>query len=107
MRYLWHATQYIPQITASIMDKGLLTKYNELYFAETEEDAVKFVMFRGYPEILVCKVKVLKEDEKYIKESFDHNQRIFNARAFVSSKPFGPEKIVEYRKWDNPLFKRP
>ena len=78
----YHATDY--ENVDSIVDKGLIPGIDGIiYLADSFENAVKFVMLRGYERILVCEID-LNEDQ--VQETFDHSPIFFQCKAYGYSK---------------------
>lgn len=60
-KLFYHATN--AKNANSIIGRGILKGYDGfVYLAETQEDALKFICFRGYKEIAIFEVCL---DEKY------------------------------------------
>lgn len=54
-----------------------------VYLAEKPNDALKFLVIRGYTKILVIGV-ALEENE--VEESFDHSEAFFKCKAYMYNK---------------------
>lgn len=81
-----------------ILDKGITVGVDRVvYLCKTPRDALKFMYLRGIKNVLVCEVKV---DDRYIKESFDHNEDIFKCKAYAYSKDIKVDEIVNYTKYE-------
>ncbi|MBO5387553.1 MAG: hypothetical protein J6A59_05360 [Lachnospiraceae bacterium] len=100
MKTYYHATDY--SNLASILDTGLkASKIDGLvYLAKTEEDALKFVVLRGYTKIVTFKIKIYKRDEDKVIETFDHNPNFFKCRSFGYVGDISPDKIVPSKRYD-------
>lgn len=86
MKTLYHATSVTN--LSSIVAEGIHTGIDGcVYFAETKDDAIKFVSLRylGQP-IVVFEVNIPDEDERLIQESFDHSQKFYQCRAWLIPK---------------------
>lgn len=95
LKTFYHATPF--ENLCSIMNKGIHKGIDGVvYLTEKPEDAIKFLIIRGYKEILVCQV-VLEED--LIQESFDHNEKFFKCRAYMYSDDIDPYDIEEFYKY--------
>lgn len=99
MKIYYHATDY--NNLNSIIRNGLTASPIDkmVYLAETEEDAVKFVILRGYKDIVTFKVKVYKRDENKVIETFDHSYNFFKCRAFGYKGNISPDNIIPSRKY--------
>lgn len=98
MRSLFHATSYNNLL--SILKSGINTGTDGVYMCEKPEDAAKFLIVKGIKDILIIEVKIPKNLEVTISESFDHNQNFFKCRAFVSHVPIVPSrfgKMIRYQ----------
>lgn len=74
----YHATPF--ENLESIMDQGIRkSRDGVVYLTEKPEEATRFVVIRGYVDILVCEVQV-KED--LVEETFDHSEVFFKCRAY-------------------------
>lgn len=96
---MYHATDM--ENLGSILSNGIRPSIEGIVFlAETPEDAIKFIMLRGYPQIVALKVDV--ED---VFETFDHNSNFYSCRAFAVKGTIEPDsiKFTESFKFDNPL----
>jgi hypothetical protein len=103
MKIYYHATD--SDNLSSILDNGLKVGCDGVvYMTEKEDDAVKFVMFRGCKKIVVLKIKVYKRDEKNVVETFDHSPRFFKCRAFGYMGNIDKSNIEPVSIWDNPLY---
>ena len=100
MRTYYHATDYSNIV--SILDKGLKASTIDglVYLAETEDDALKFVVLRGYEKIVTFKVKIYKRDEDKLIETFDHNQRFFKCRSFGYMGNIPPSNVIPSKKYE-------
>ena len=100
MRTYYHATDYGNLI--SILDNGLkASKLDGLvYLAETEEDALRFVVLRGYKKVVTFKVKIYKRDEDKIIETFDHSQRFFKCKSFGYMGDISPNNIIPSKTYE-------
>lgn len=99
MQYLYHATPYNNLI--NILNEGIkpsLEGYS--YLTEKPEQAVMFLAIRGIKEILVVKIKILKEDEQNIIETFDHSASFFKCRCFGHIGVIKTSRIKEYYKYE-------
>lgn len=86
----------------SIMEKGILPSRFEsvVYLAESYEDAIKFVMLRGYKEILV-----LPCDVGPVEETYDHSEQFFKCKAYGYEGSISP-KFIDWgsaRRYSNPF----
>ena len=107
MRTLYHAT---PETNAgSIMATGLRPSADGfVYLTESIEDAQKF-LFYEQSNVWVFSVKVSKQDEQYIEETFDHSARFYACRVFgyrgtVPASKIKPVAILSNNK--NPHTKK-
>lgn len=99
MQYMYHATPM--ENLYSIMDEGIHPGTDGVvYMCEKPEDSAKFLAVRMIREILVCKIKIYKKDEKLITETFDHSERFFKCRAFGYHGHISPEMIEGYYKYE-------
>lgn len=80
MAKYYHGTSYSNLL--KIIEDGKIKTSMEgiVYLAKTKEEAFKFVALRYMTEDIA--VIELELDESKIIETFDHNQKIFKARAF-------------------------
>ena len=84
----------------SILEHGIKPGVSHIvYLCETPQDSAKFAAIHGVKEILVCKVKMLKKDEKLIEETFDHSERFFKCRSYGYRGLINPEKITDLIKY--------
>lgn len=91
----YHATNF--DNLNSIYEKGILKGYDGVvYLTETREDALKFVMFRQYKNILVLEVE-LDEDEVF--ETFDHSYTFFQCKAFATENDIPMSKVTSMFKY--------
>lgn len=92
----YHATSIYN--LGGILDKGIKVGTDRVvYLCKTPRDALKFMYIRGIKNILVCEVKV---NDRYIEESFDHNEGIFKCKAYTYSKDIKADEIVNYTKYE-------
>lgn len=105
MKIMYHATDM--KNLASILEKGLLPNNMDgmVYMTETPEDALKFVAFRNYKEILMIKIKIYKKDENKVTETFDHSFQFFKCRAFGYNGTIPVSNLDPYMKYENPFYK--
>ena len=95
MRYMYHATPY--ENASSILNNGIRPgATGAVYMCEHPNEAIRFLIPRQPASIAVFKIKILKKDEQYIKESFDHNIDFFKCRAFGYVGTIPTEKIISY-----------
>lgn len=98
MTYMYHATPF--ENLASIVENGINTGPDNLvYLCEKPEDSAKFLVVRGYRDILVAKVKVPKKLENTIIETFDHSQKFFKCRAFGSTIPISADRVAGFTRY--------
>ena len=99
MKKYYHATDY--NNLGNILVNGIHPGPDGLvYMCETETDALKFLYVRGYRELLVCEIKILKKDEINVMETFDHSFNFFKCRAFGYKGHIDTSKITNYVKYD-------
>lgn len=100
MRYMWHSTDMNNLL--SIMNKGLLPMNAEktVYLAETESDALKFSVLRGYDVTVTLKIKIYKRDEANVFETFDHSYDYFRCKAFGYDGVIPIENIIPYKYYN-------
>lgn len=93
----YHATNY--DNIDSIIDKGLVPGVDRItYLADSFENALKFVIFRGYERILVCEVDL---DESQVEETFDHSSTFFKCKSYGYSEVISfndIEEMYEYKE---------
>ena len=53
----------------------------------------------GQP-IIVLEIKISKDDEKFLTESFDHNEKFFKCKAWRISKNIDFKKILNCWKYE-------
>ena len=91
----YHATPF--ENLESILDQGIRkSRDGVVYLTEKPEEATRFVVIRGYVDILVCEVKI---DEDMVEETFDHSEVFFKCRAYGCSKDITPNEITNYFKY--------
>lgn len=101
-RYYYHATDM--RNLGSILSEGLKTGPDGIvYLTDTPQNALKFVMLRMVPEILVVAVKESSLDKELLEESFDHSQEFFKCRAWGYMGSIESDILENYRKYINPL----
>lgn len=100
MKYMWHSTDI--NNLRNIMEQGLLLLNAErvIYLAETENDALRFSMFRGYGVTVTLKVKIYKKDEDKLFETFDHSYEYFKCKAFGYSDNIPASNIIPYKYYN-------
>lgn len=92
----YHATNF--SNISSIIDEGLVPGADGIiYLADSFENAVKFVILRGYKRILVCEVDL---DESQVEETFDHSPAFFQCKSYGYDKviPFFDIVLYEYKR---------
>ena len=97
MRTFYHATN--AENLDNILNNGIEARNIErlVYMTETEQDALKFMAFRFYPEVAVFKIKVPKKFEHNVIETFDHSYGFFKCRAFGYKGNIPLEMISSYQ----------
>ena len=99
MKYYYHATPFDNLV--DIMINGLVPGVDGLvYLCENPKDCCKFIYIRGCNHILTVRVKVPKNLENTVIETFDHSQKFFNCRAFASTIPISSDRLDNYREWN-------
>lgn len=92
----YHATDY--NNLSKIVHKGLIPGVDGIiYLTDSFENALKFVMFRGYERILVCEIDL---DEDQVEETFDHNYAFFQCKSYGYSEVISfndIEEMYEYK----------
>ena len=92
----YHATPF--ENLTSIMERGIHTGYDGyVYLTEKPEEAARFVVIRGYNEILVLGVEI---EDDMVEESFDHNPVFFGCNAYMYPLNIPSECITEYYKYE-------
>lgn len=92
MYKLYHATNYDNFL--SILNNGITSGTDGIvYMCLTPEDAIKFLFIRGVRDILVIEVKVPKNLDNTIIETFDHSEEFFKCRCFGSTIPISLSRI--------------
>jgi hypothetical protein len=89
----------------SIMEKGLLAKYDGVYLTDSEESALRWTGFRlramGESKIAVVEVEV---DEKDLEEGVDHSPMMVQmfgvGKSLVSLESIPPEKIINVNLYE-------
>jgi len=98
-RKYYHATPF--ENLESIIDQGIHRGCDGVvYLTEKPEEAVRFVVIRGYVDILVCEVQV---EEDMVEETFDHSEAFFKCRAYGYSEDIIPDEITSYIKYSRPV----
>lgn len=96
----YHATDM--KNLGSIMETGIKPSRfdGHVYLADSYENAIKFVMFRGYKDILVLPCKVISTCE-----SSDHSYDFFKCKAYMYYGIIKPSDIDWNKaiKYPNPL----
>lgn len=99
MKYFYHATPY--DNLCNILDQGIHPGPDGMvYLCEDPKDSLKFLVVRGYRDLLVCKIKIYKADEKNLIETFDHSYRFFKCRAFGYRGSIDTDKIMTYTRYE-------
>lgn len=97
---LYHATNY--ENLGSILAEGIKPSMEGIvYLADTPENAVKFVWFRGWKKILILRVNV---EGAY--KTYDHSKEFFQCDAYGYQGPISVESIdlEKAMRIDNPMF---
>lgn len=89
----------------SIMEKGLLAKYDGVYLTDSEDSALRWTGFRlramGESKIAVIEVEV---DEKDLEEGVDHSPMMVQmfgvGKSLVSLESIPPEKIINVNLYE-------
>ena len=103
---LYHATD--ADNLGSILDKGLISKWEGVYLTDSEESAARWIGFRlaamGKPKMVVIEVLV---DDKGLVPGTDHSpimQTKFGVGKSILSKksipPSAISKVIEYKLAD-------
>lgn len=91
----YHATPF--ENLESIMDQGIHRGCDGVvYLTEKPEEATRFLVIRGYIDILVCEVQI---EEDMVEETFDHSEAFFKCRAYGYSEDITPDEITNYLKY--------
>ena len=99
MKYYYHATSF--DNLGSILCNGISPGPDGLvYMCDNPKDSLKFLYIRRIRQILVCKIKILKQDESNIIETFDHSKAFFKCRAFGYKGVITTDKIADYIKYE-------
>lgn len=84
IKFFYHATD--KKNLSGVLAHGLKASKMEggIYLASSFFDAAKFLAFRGLEPhcIIVFKVIAAKLDKNKLSESFDHNENVFNCKAY-------------------------
>ena len=79
LKSYYHATPF--ENIGSIFKKGILRGCDGVvYLTEKPEEAMRFLMIRGYKKVLVIEVEL---EDDMVEESFDHSRIFFDCRAFA------------------------
>lgn len=98
MTKYYHATPY--SNLHNILSDGLQPGPDGLvYMCETPVDALKFLVVRGYKDLLVVEIKIYKNMEKNVIETFDHSERFFKCRAFGYNGSLFGRNIGTYTRY--------
>ena len=101
-QYMYHATDY--DKLGSILMRGVTPGPDGgVYLAETAQDALKFVVLRCYPSVLVIKIRKSKLNKELLAESFDHSRSFFDCRAWIYYGRITDYEIEEYTKYNQGL----
>lgn len=74
----YHATPY--ENLESILENGIKRGVDGVvYLTEGRDEAMRFLLIRGYRDILTVEVLI---DSENVDEMFDHNPNFFKCRAF-------------------------
>lgn len=77
----YHATPFENLESIMVKDQEIRKGCDGVvYLTEKPNDAVKFLVVRGYTKILVIGVDL---EEDMVSESFDHSQAFFKCRAYM------------------------
>lgn len=91
----YHATPF--ENLEAIMAQGIRkSRDGVVYLTEKPEEATRFVVIRGYVDILVCEVQI---EEDMVEETFDHSEAFFKCRAYGYSEDIIPDEITSYIKY--------
>lgn len=94
VKFFYHATD--AKGFASISLEGIKGKYG-VFLADSPQNAVKFLLLRGYSEIYTFEIPASKLDASQIEESFDHDERFFQCKAWIYNKDI-PLEAINYDK---------
>lgn len=96
MSKYYHATSY--DNLGSILNTGLESRNIEkaVYLCKKPEDALKFPYMHGLRDILVIGVDV---PESLVTESYDHNEKFFQCKAYMHDGPIPIEQCVDFRRY--------
>lgn len=77
----YHATPFENLESIMVKDQEIRRGCDGVvYLTEKPEDAVKFLIIRGYTKILVIGVDL---EEDMVSESFDHSEAFFKCKAYM------------------------
>jgi hypothetical protein len=104
MKYLSHATNRdnFDNILANDLKVGI---DGVVYLADSKENALKFMAFRPYKEVVVFQIDVEQLDQDKLRESFDHNEGFFKCKAWMYTDDIGSYAFTRYYEFENKLFK--
>jgi hypothetical protein len=98
---LYHATRF--ENLGSILEKGLVSKWEGVYLTDSRESAVRWMGWRfqaeGLKEMLIVEVKV---NEKDLEDGIDHSPlmvKLFGVgKSLVHPEGITPDKITNLYK---------
>lgn len=91
----YHATPF--ENLGSILESGIKKGIDGVvYLTKGKDEAMRFLLVRGYSDILTIEVKV---DSKNIIEMFDHNQNFFKCRAFGYKGDIEPDALTNFYRY--------
>lgn len=99
MKYFYHATT-VDKFTQILIDGKIKTGFDGIiYFAETQQDALKFIALRAFGEpIIVLEIEV--PDPNKVEETFDHSYSFFKCRSFGYPESISTDFIVNAYRYE-------
>ncbi len=88
----YHATPY--ENLESILENGIKRGVDGVvYLTEGRDEAMRFLLIRGYRDILTVEVLI---DSENVDEMFDHNPNFFKCRAFGYKGDIKPDELMNF-----------
>lgn len=88
----YHATPY--ENLVSILENGIKKSIDGVvYLTENKDEAARFLLIRGYHDILTIEVLI---DSENVEETFDHSEKFFKCKAFGYKDDIKPDELINF-----------
>lgn len=104
-KYLYHATDL--KNDKSIKNRGIRIGWDDcVYLAETEDEALRFMIFRhDITKFAVFKIRLDRLDKNKLFESTDHSRQFFGCDAWAYRELIPKEALVSSEHYERDLTK--